>query len=287
MSEFKFACPVCGQHITADSSTSGTRLECPTCFQRMVVPQAPLGGDPKLILTAAKVSDTRSKAFEPGPERAADGAGSRRLRVSATSLLLLVGTGGVAFLLWRNQLDSLANGIAERAAKPAIQPQTVNVFQSPHPVPTQVKWSLDVTNAPIPSSDVVGRIHGNGFLCERATLKGGRLSLRQGSLASPDLGITVTLGVRQPEELSNKLIVVTTNKPGPGPRVVLRWKDEQQEPVTQRIHAGYAMKVIFGQAVGDRIHGRIYIAVPDELKSFAAGNFDAEIVKPAQPLAGK
>jgi len=252
----------------------------------MVVPQAPLGGDSKLILNAAKVSDTRSKAFEPGSDRAAGGgARSRRLRASATSFLVLLATGGAAFLLWRNQLNSLANGLAERATRPAIQPQTVNVFQSPHPVPTQVQWSLDVTNAPIPSGDVVGRIHGNGFLCERATLKGGRLSLRQGSPTSPDLGITVALGVRQPEELSNKLIVITTNTPGP--RVALRWKDELQEPVTQRVHASYAMKVIFGQAVGDRIHGRIYIALPDELKSFAAGNFDAEIVKPAQPLAGR
>ena len=41
MSEFKFACPVCGQHITADSSTSGGQIECPTCFQKIVVPQAP------------------------------------------------------------------------------------------------------------------------------------------------------------------------------------------------------------------------------------------------------
>ncbi len=42
MSEFKYACPVCGQHIKCDSSQSGTQMECPTCFQKIVVPQAPL-----------------------------------------------------------------------------------------------------------------------------------------------------------------------------------------------------------------------------------------------------
>src|ERR1035441_7746205 len=59
MSEIKFACPVCGQHITADSSTSGGQLECPTCFQKIVVPHAPGSGDSKFILSAAQVAKPR------------------------------------------------------------------------------------------------------------------------------------------------------------------------------------------------------------------------------------
>src|SRR5712672_2412427 len=59
MSEFKFACPVCGQHITADSSTSGGQLECPTCFRKIVVPQAPTAGDSKFIISAAQVAKPR------------------------------------------------------------------------------------------------------------------------------------------------------------------------------------------------------------------------------------
>ena len=59
MSEFKFACPVCGQHITADSSTSGGQIECPTCFQKIVVPQAPESGNNKFILSAAQVAKPR------------------------------------------------------------------------------------------------------------------------------------------------------------------------------------------------------------------------------------
>ena len=59
MSEFKFACPVCGQHITADSSTSGGQIECPTCFQKIVVPQAPGVQDTKFILSATQVAKPR------------------------------------------------------------------------------------------------------------------------------------------------------------------------------------------------------------------------------------
>ncbi len=211
----------------------------------------------------------------------------RALKTSLVQLLLLAVTGGMAFLLWRNQLTSLANGLAERATKPASTGAPINAFKSSQPIPTNVSWSLNITNAPMPAGEVVGSIHGNGFLCERAILKAGRLSLRQGQTGPPDLALTVSLGARQPEELSGKTVVVTPVAPVPAPRVVLRWKDERQEPVTEHIHSGYAMKLIFGTVANGRIHGRIFIALPDEQKSFAAGTFEADIVKPNQPLAGK
>ena len=59
MSEFKFACPVCGQHITADSQAAGSRLQCPTCFRKIVVPQAPSAADPKFILSATTADKPR------------------------------------------------------------------------------------------------------------------------------------------------------------------------------------------------------------------------------------
>ena len=51
------------------------------------------------------------------------------------------------------------------------------------------------------------------------------------------------MGVKRPEELAGKAVLVTTNSPGPAPRIVIRWKDEQHEPVTEHIHAGYAMSL--------------------------------------------
>ena len=89
------------------------------------------------------------------------------------------------------------------------------------------------------------------------------------------------------EELAGKTILVSPATPVPAPRVVLRWKDDQQEPVTQHIHAGYAMKLTFGRIADNKIYGRIYIALPDEHRSFAAGNFEAEISRPTEPLAGR
>ena len=70
MSEFKYACPVCGQHMKCDSTQSGSVSECPTCFQKIVVPQAPASDDSKFILTGAKftekkISSTLANAAAP------------------------------------------------------------------------------------------------------------------------------------------------------------------------------------------------------------------------------
>ena len=38
MSEFKFSCPQCGQHILCDALWSGRQINCPACQQPLVVP---------------------------------------------------------------------------------------------------------------------------------------------------------------------------------------------------------------------------------------------------------
>jgi hypothetical protein len=63
MSEFKFACPVCGQHMMCDISHGGSVMECPTCFQKIVAPHAPAPGT-KLILTGTKLTEKKKVAHD-------------------------------------------------------------------------------------------------------------------------------------------------------------------------------------------------------------------------------
>src|SRR5690349_20768529 len=70
MSEFKFACPVCGQHITADSKDSGSQIACPTCFRKIVVPQAPASSDPKFVLSASEANKPRPPQATAPPQLA-------------------------------------------------------------------------------------------------------------------------------------------------------------------------------------------------------------------------
>src|SRR6478672_4956464 len=90
MSEFKFACPVCGQHITSDSSASGTHLECPTCFQKIVVPQAPTSADSKFILSASQVSKPRPNSVAQGDAAPVDAGAGKRALIPVIGLVVFV-----------------------------------------------------------------------------------------------------------------------------------------------------------------------------------------------------
>ena len=268
MSEFKFACPVCGQHITADSSTGGTEIQCPTCFQRIVVPQPPVAGNTKLILSAAQVTKPRPVGFDTQRD-----LGSRRRTPRVGSLgflglvVALLGSGAV-LLLW-------AEDVLRIPVKRKMQPPP----RVEYPVPANIGWTMNLTNTVVPDETVAGSVHGTGFKCERAILKGGILSLRQGRTWPPDLAITVMLPAPEGEFLSGKTILVGPARPPPVPEVVLRWKDEQQQPMTRGFTNGYLLKLAFGQANNGRMPGKIYVGFPDEEKSFAAGTFNAEIRK--------
>jgi DNA-directed RNA polymerase subunit RPC12/RpoP len=41
MSEFKFECPHCGQHLACDTQFSGRQIQCPSCHHLIHIPPAP------------------------------------------------------------------------------------------------------------------------------------------------------------------------------------------------------------------------------------------------------
>lgn len=278
MSEFKFACPVCGQHITADASASGGQLECPTCFQKIIVPQAPAVQDTKLIVSAAQVAKARPTSLDAAPQLDPLQASPRRTGFPAlVALLVLLCAAGAALVLFRHQIfkpappeqPGVTNALAQAPADPVI-------LNTNYPVPTNIQWTLNLTNEVLPETTVAGRIHGSGFFCERAILRSDFLSLSQGKTWPWDLGVNVNLLARQAEDLSGGSLEVTPDRPR-APHILLRWKDEHQQSATETITNGYALKLVFGQAANGRMPGKIYLCLPDEARSFIAGTFDAEI----------
>ncbi len=285
MSEFKFACPVCGQHITADSSTSGGQLECPTCFQKILVPQAPAAQDTKFILSATQVGKPRptseAAAAQLGPMQPAP----RRSSIPAViALLVLLCGAGAALYVYRDRIFKSASAPVPVATNaPAPPPAAVPVvLNTNYPVPTNFTWTLDLTNAVIPEATVAGRVHGSGFFCEKAVVRGGVLTLSQGKPSSWDLAVTVGLYAHQGEELSGKSVEIAPERPR-SPRVSVRWRDEQHKLRTENFNHGYSLIVSFGQATNARMTGKIYLCVPDPDKSFVAGTFDAEIKRAPPP----
>src|SRR5258708_22452507 len=114
MSEFKFACPVCGQHITADSAATGTQIECPTCFQKIVVPQAPASADSKFILSAAQVAKPRPGSQNGAAAPLEKPSSSKDLLLWAAVALILVAAGTAGFIF----RDKILNLVRQQTQPP-------------------------------------------------------------------------------------------------------------------------------------------------------------------------
>jgi DNA-directed RNA polymerase subunit RPC12/RpoP len=57
MSDFKFTCPHCQQHLSADSSMVGSEVACPTCSGRLIVPEPPTS-QPRVTHPRSEVGGT-------------------------------------------------------------------------------------------------------------------------------------------------------------------------------------------------------------------------------------
>jgi hypothetical protein len=60
------------------------------------------------------------------------------------------------------------------------------------------------------------------------------------------------------------------------PAVSLVWRDGNMR-ITESFTNGYAMKLEFGVVSSNQLPGKIYLCLPDEMKSCVAGTFNAEI----------
>ena len=269
MSEFKFACPVCGQHILCDSVKSGSPMECPTCFRKIVVPQAPRGADSKLLLTAAQFQ-TRVGPKGPVEGEATNGRRStnRANVVVAFALSGVVAAALGAGYLYRGKIFKRSEAGAETKS-PAASAR----------VECDTNWTLNLAERSLPETRAAGRINGRDFGLERASVQGGLLSFRQGSRTPREIAITIHLFARRGEDLAGQSVTIDTSRTN-APKVTLRWRDDQEQPVTRTVREGYALRLEFGQVAGGLLPGKIYLCAPDDAKSWVAGSFEAEIRKP-------
>lgn len=279
MSEFKYACPVCGQHISCDSSQAGTQMECPTCFQKITVPQAPSSeGDQKFILTGTKKSDRPMPTLPEGdaivPQKSSPWT---TVAVVLILFFLVAALAGIGFFAFRGKISKTGGDETTADETPTNKaPVKVAVVAPPA---NDANWILDMTTITnIPDATVAGRIHGQDFIVERAMLANGTLTLREGRTGPVTLGLQINFGGTQPESLAGQSLNITTNAPMAA-RVTMIWQDGNAT-ARSNLEGGYAMRLNFGDVNGNRISGKIYFCAPDDLKSYAMGSFNAEIRKP-------
>jgi hypothetical protein len=145
------------------------------------------------------------------------------------------------------------------------------------PPADDARWMLSLDAVTIPDSMVAGRIHGRDYICDRAILQGGTLTLR----GAADLGATINFGGVLPEALAGQSINVATNAETAA-RVILRWK-EGNLSLRENFTNGYALRIEFGLLDNNHLPGKVYLCMPDAEKSYITGNFNAEIRKPKPP----
>ena len=280
MSEFKYACPVCGQHMKCDSSQSGTVMECPTCFQKITAPQAPATDDPKFIITGTKVGERPIPAAVADSGAAPTPAPQENSSLPVIVFIVLLCAAAVALFAFHGRIFKSTDGQGVPETSPSQKP--VKPPPSPKPVvvappANDASWMLELAAAPIPDSTAAGRIHGRDYICDRAILQGGALTLR----GATDLGATINFGGVLPEALAGQSINVATNAEKAA-RVILRWK-EGNLSLRENFTNGYALRIEFGLLAGNRMPGKVYLCTPDLEKSYLTGNFNAEIRKPRPP----
>jgi len=249
MSEFKYACPVCGQHIKCDSSQAGTQMQCPTCFQ-------------KIILTGIKVGE-RSAPKNPDDGGSIHRPGKGFSGVAAVIVILLFIGVAVGFVYHGT--------IFKGTTTPSVT-NSSDIAENSITSANDTNWTLNLEGLTIPDSPAAGRVAGQNFVCERGYLSNGYLTLRNG-----DLAVSVNLSGATPDALAGKSINVTTNAPDAA-RVSLRWKDGDQT-MHESFTNDYAMLLNFGDVERNRVNVSIYLCTSDNKKSYVAGTFNAEIRK--------
>jgi len=285
MSDFKFACPVCGQHITCDSTQGGSTLQCPTCFQKVVVPQSSTTtGETKFILTGTKVGGRPAlPTMIDGSPSVPPGKNSP-LAVAVVWLILIatIAAASVLAIAVHRRLSSQHHPLtpANAPAATVSQPKVPAVPLLTAPPANDSNWTLEVDGSLLSDATASGRIHRTNFICQRAVLDGGTLSLRMGD--PPELGVSIYLHAKRSADLAGQWVDITTNFHN-APRVTLRWQDDQKRPVNLSFVGGYALRIDFGSMTSNRLSGRLYLSIPDEAKSYVAGTFAAEIRKPRPP----
>jgi hypothetical protein len=275
MSEFKFACPVCGQHMMCDASQAGTVMDCPTCFQKITAPQAPASADQKFILTGTKVE--ARPAVLPAWQRPNELPAKKNFPFGVIVLLLVVGAASATLFVFRGKIfqnNSAPKPATNEIAK-AASPLKPALFVSPA---NDANWLLTLGTNAIADAPVAGRIHAQDFLIERASLYNGSLTLRTGGHGPVTFGVSINFSGAPAEALAGQTINVLTNAETAA-RVTLHWQSGA-EMSKESFSNGYALRLEFGALANNHLPGKIYLCTPDADKSYLTGNFIADARKP-------
>ena len=106
------------------------------------------------------------------------------------------------------------------------------------------------------------------FVVESSSIENGVLTLRLGKDVTADLEIKVMLHTPPWEVPAGKKFNISKTTSVNTPQVVLAWKEQDQgAPSEQKFNDKYTMLLELGQEQDNKLPGKIYLSLPDEVKA--------------------
>jgi uncharacterized membrane protein YjgN (DUF898 family)/tetratricopeptide (TPR) repeat protein len=164
---------------------------------------------------------------------------------------------------------------APEGSKTAVEPTSVEK--------SDMGWRMELENVRIPNKIAGGKIRGHDFIVEDAKLENGILTLRQGKDFFMDYGVVIFLFLKQGEEIEQRVFNVSRDQQSGSPHIHMKWKPKDKDiPKTQTFIKDYAMRLQFFETEEGKLSGKIYLSLPDEMKSFIVGRFTAAMEVPVE-----
>jgi tetratricopeptide (TPR) repeat protein len=141
-----------------------------------------------------------------------------------------------------------------------------------------VLWKKDLKNVKIPSTVPGGMIQGENFVSKSAEFSNGILTIRDGEDFFPDHAVMIFLFLKKDEKPEGKSYNISRTSGFGSPHIHMKWKPENSKvPKTKIFTKDYSMRLNLGTIKNGKLPGKIYLCLPDEMKSVVAGSFTAVV----------
>jgi hypothetical protein len=152
-------------------------------------------------------------------------------------------------------------------------------------------YTLDTNALKITDGKVNGTISGTNFVADGSRIDplSGQLVLRfyQGSVSAPDRSVLIYIRPKLGEPLAGREWLIGPDVKG-GPSIIKMWKAVPTAPqlANKSFATGYAMDLKLEKIASGKLHGKIFLALPDTERSVISGAFQADTKLPDSPAAG-
>lgn len=270
MSDIKFSCPQCGQHISASQIWASRQIPCPKCQAVLTVPghsPAAASSIPPVLPFAPPLLNSPSLVTTtPRPAKGASPWIWIILGVGMVGVAVVALLGFLAFNYFKTQQPRVTTLREEAPAPPTVV--KIKPPKAEDPAVITVLASMIIPDRP-----VSGTLRDQLFAVETAVISPSSVLLRQGEGLIPDASLRFFLFLKPDEPLDGRKFII---EPGVKVRIrphihVSRKEGPNGGLKTEIISSNYSLRVEFGEQQGNKLPDRIYLEMADRLGTKVAG----------------